>query len=118
VRLVLEGSREGFKRIEALYRSGQLAQKLGVDITDIRWEGTLLERERSTRPRRLAALVCFLRQSYRDAVDSAGDMFDKLSDRRTSMFIRKSIEALKAEAASSDEGGPKRALTRMALGVS
>jgi hypothetical protein len=33
------------------------------------------------RPRRLAALVCFLRQSYRDAVDSAVDMFDKLLTR-------------------------------------
>jgi TnpA family transposase len=30
------------------------------------------------RPRRLAALACFLRQSYRDAVDQAVDMFDKL----------------------------------------
>src|SRR4051794_13484998 len=33
------------------------------------------------RDRRLAALVCFLRQSYRDAVDQAGDMFDKLLTR-------------------------------------
>jgi TnpA family transposase len=33
------------------------------------------------RPRRLAALVCFLRQSYRDAVDQAVDMFDKLLTR-------------------------------------
>jgi TnpA family transposase len=32
-------------------------------------------------PRRLAALVCFLRQSYRDAVDQAVDMFDKLLTR-------------------------------------
>jgi basic amino acid/polyamine antiporter, APA family len=31
------------------------------------------------------------------------------------LFIRKSIEALKAEAASSDEGGPKRALTSFDL---
>jgi hypothetical protein len=30
-----------------------------------------------TRLRRLASLVCFLRQSYRDAVDQAVDMFDK-----------------------------------------
>jgi TnpA family transposase len=30
------------------------------------------------RDRRLAALVCFLRHSYRDAVDQAVDMFDKL----------------------------------------
>jgi TnpA family transposase len=30
---------------------------------------------------RLAALVCFLRQSYRDAVDQAVDMFDKLLTR-------------------------------------
>jgi hypothetical protein len=30
------------------------------------------------RPRRLAALACFLRQSYRDDVDQAVDMFDKL----------------------------------------
>ena len=29
-------------------------------------------------PRRHAALVCFLWQSYRDAVDQAVDMFDKL----------------------------------------
>jgi TnpA family transposase len=33
------------------------------------------------RPRRLAALTCFLRQSYRDAVDQAVDMFDKLLTR-------------------------------------
>jgi TnpA family transposase len=33
------------------------------------------------RPRCLAALVCFLRQSYRDAVDQAVDMFDKLITR-------------------------------------
>jgi len=31
------------------------------------------------RPRRLAALTCFLRQSYRDAVDQAVDMFDKIA---------------------------------------
>ena len=33
------------------------------------------------RLRRLAALTCFLRQSYRDAVDQAVDMFDKLLTR-------------------------------------
>jgi TnpA family transposase len=33
------------------------------------------------RPRRHAALACFLRQSYRDAVDQAVDMFDKLLTR-------------------------------------
>ncbi|MBV8382628.1 MAG: Tn3 family transposase [Planctomycetaceae bacterium] len=33
------------------------------------------------RPRRLAALACFLRQSYCDAVDQAVDMFDKLLTR-------------------------------------
>lgn len=32
-------------------------------------------------PRRLASLVCFLRQSYRDAVDQVVDMFDKLLTR-------------------------------------
>jgi TnpA family transposase len=32
-------------------------------------------------PRRLAALACFLRQSYRDAVDQAVDMFDKFLTR-------------------------------------
>ena len=32
-------------------------------------------------PWRLAALVCFLRQSYRDAVDQTVDMFDKLLTR-------------------------------------
>ena len=34
-----------------------------------------------TRPRRLASLVCFLRQSYRDAIDQAVDMFDKFLTR-------------------------------------
>jgi TnpA family transposase len=34
-----------------------------------------------TRQRRLASLVCFLRQSYRDAVDQAVDMFDKFLTR-------------------------------------
>lgn len=33
------------------------------------------------RPRCLASLVCFLRQSYRDAVDQVVDMFDKLLTR-------------------------------------
>lgn len=33
------------------------------------------------RPRRLASLVCFLRQSYRDAIDQAVDMFDKFLTR-------------------------------------
>jgi TnpA family transposase len=32
-------------------------------------------------PRRLTSLVCFLRQSYRDAVDQAVDMFDKFLTR-------------------------------------
>ena len=32
-------------------------------------------------PRRLAALACFLRQSYRDSVDQAVDMFDKFLTR-------------------------------------
>ena len=32
-------------------------------------------------PRRLAALACFLRQSYRDAIDQAVDMFDKFLTR-------------------------------------
>ena len=32
-------------------------------------------------PRRRTALVCFLRQSYRDGVDQAVDMFDKLLTR-------------------------------------
>jgi TnpA family transposase len=36
------------------------------------------------RPRRLAALACFLRQSYRDAVDQTVDMFDKLMTRTQS----------------------------------
>ena len=34
-----------------------------------------------TRPRRLASLVCFLRQSYRDTIDQAVDMFDKFLTR-------------------------------------
>jgi hypothetical protein len=38
-------------------------------------------RREAGRDRRLAALVCFLRQSYRDAVDQAVDMFDKLLTR-------------------------------------
>ena len=33
------------------------------------------------KPRRLASLVCFLRQSYRDTVDQVVDMFDKLLTR-------------------------------------
>lgn len=62
------------------------------------------------RPRRLAALVCFLRQSYRDAVDQAVDMFDKfltrthtraeheLSDqmRRQRQTIKAALAALRA----------------------
>src|SRR4051812_36523735 len=62
------------------------------------------------RPRRLAAMVCFLRQSYRDAVDQAVDMFDKfltrahtraeheLSDqmRRQRQTIKAALAALRA----------------------
>jgi hypothetical protein len=44
-------------------------------------KGTADRLREVARPRRLAALVCFLRQSYRDAVDSAVDMFDKLLTR-------------------------------------
>jgi Domain of unknown function (DUF4158) len=33
------------------------------------------------RSRRLAALICFLRQSYRDAIDQSVDMFDKITTR-------------------------------------
>jgi TnpA family transposase len=33
------------------------------------------------RPRRLAALTCFMRQSYRDAIDQSIDMFDKITTR-------------------------------------
>jgi hypothetical protein len=44
-------------------------------------KGTADRLREVARPRRLAALVCFLRQSYRDAVDAAVDMFDKLLTR-------------------------------------
>jgi TnpA family transposase/predicted transcriptional regulator len=55
------------------------------------------------RARRLAALVCFLRQSYRDAVDSAVDMFDKLltrtqarADHELSDQMRRQRQTIKA----------------------
>jgi hypothetical protein len=48
-----------------------------------------------TRSRRLAALVCFLRQSYRDAVDQAVDMFDKLLT-RTHTQAEKDLDDLAA----------------------
>jgi TnpA family transposase len=59
------------------------------------------------RPRRLAALACFLRQSYRDAVDQAVDMFDKLLTRTQSRAehelddqMRRQRRAIKAALAS------------------
>jgi hypothetical protein len=40
VKLILEGSPEGFARIEFLFRTGQLTEVLGTEILDMRWEET------------------------------------------------------------------------------
>jgi hypothetical protein len=45
VRLVLEGTREGYERIEALFRSGRLTEELGIAVTDVSWLGTQSEAE-------------------------------------------------------------------------
>ena len=49
------------------------------------------------RPRRRAALVCFLRQSYRDAVDQAVDMFDKLLTRTVAHAEREMDQHLREQ---------------------
>src|SRR5262245_26307743 len=62
---------------------------LGVDLSclDANYQRALFHQVRKSsitrlrelaEPRRRAALVCFLWQSYRDAVDQVVDMFDKL----------------------------------------
>ena len=51
------------------------------------------------RPRRRAALVCFLRQSYRDAVDQAVDMFDKLLTRTVAHAERELDQHLREQSA-------------------
>jgi hypothetical protein len=38
VKLILEGSPEGFARIEFLFRTGQLTEVLGTEILDMQWE--------------------------------------------------------------------------------
>src|SRR5690606_22672038 len=59
------------------------------------------------RPRRLAALACFLQQSYRDAIDQTVDMFDKLMNRAQARAehelddqMRRQRRAIKAALAS------------------
>ena len=45
-------------------------------------------------PRRLATLTCFLRQSYRDTIDQAVDMFDKITIRMqadTALLLRPQV---------------------------
>jgi hypothetical protein len=73
----------------------QYIQATGVLAVDLSWLNANYQRalfhyvrkcpadrlREIARPRHLAALVCFLRQSYRDAVDQAVDMFDKLLTR-------------------------------------
>ena len=51
------------------------------------------------RPRRRTALVCFLRQSYRDAVDQAVDMFDKLLTRTVAHAERELDQHLREQSA-------------------
>ena len=61
VKLVLEGSREGFERIEALFRSGQLAQELGIGIAELGWLGTPAKDETgSTSPHPKSATIKIL----------------------------------------------------------
>ena len=48
-------------------------------------------------PRRRAALVCFLWQSYRDAVDQAVDMFDKLLTRASTQAQNELDEQLRRQ---------------------
>jgi site-specific recombinase XerD len=45
VRLVLEGTRDGFERIKTLFQSGKLVQELGVDVADVAWLGTTADDE-------------------------------------------------------------------------
>jgi hypothetical protein len=49
------------------------------------------------RPRRLAALACFLRQSYRDAVDQAVDMFDKILTRTSAQAEHELDEQMRGQ---------------------
>ena len=45
-------------------------------------------------PRRLATLTCFLRQSYRDTIDQAVDMFDKIIIRMQADTVRELDEQM------------------------
>jgi hypothetical protein len=45
VRLVLEGTRAGFERLQALQRTGELAQRLGFVVTSVGWHVTLPQRD-------------------------------------------------------------------------
>src|SRR6516162_9681465 len=49
------------------------------------------------RPRRLAALACFLRQSYCDAIDQAVDMFDKILTRTCTQAERELDEQMRGQ---------------------
>ena len=50
-----------------------------------------------TAPRRYAAIVCFLWQSYRDAVDQCIDMYDKLLTRLQSQVKFNQLQALQQQ---------------------
>lgn len=45
VKLVLEGSRKGFQRLEALFKSGKLSTELELKVIDIQWLATHPHRE-------------------------------------------------------------------------
>jgi nucleoside phosphorylase len=65
VRLILKGSREGFERIEALFRSGQLAQELGIAVLSLRWEG-LAAADEHRRPAGMVRDQVFISYSHKD----------------------------------------------------
>ncbi len=45
VKLLLKGTREGFDRLESLFKSKKLSEELGVEVTDLQWSVTSSERE-------------------------------------------------------------------------
>ncbi len=80
------------KAMLALIKKLELIEATGILAVDLSWLNRNYQRalfhrvrkssvhalKRLVKPHRLASLVCFLHQSYRDAIDQAVDMFDKL----------------------------------------
>ena len=69
-------------------------------------------------PRRHLALVCFVRQAWRDTLDQAVDMYGKLLDRSRKLVEHRLDEKLKAQrhAVAPDASDPNAGAGRHAQG--